>query len=105
MLLNDDALLYVYTGNEKGVIIPDTVKEVKESAFNGKDITSVKIPASIGRISGNMFSDCKLLTEVVIEEGIIGIDSYAFSGCSSIKNIDLPESITYIKGSAFYGCS
>ena len=63
-LMFDDTL-YRYSGKEKDVIIPDTIKIISSNAFNGcKKITSVLISETVTDIAENAFQDCKKLTKV-----------------------------------------
>lgn len=64
----------------KKIIIPASVTEIGESAFEGS-----------------------AAEEFILPDGITTISSRAFAG-SSVKLINIPESVTYIAPDAFEGC-
>ena len=67
----------------KNTIIPNSVTEIGESAFEG----------------------CSALKSITIPNSVTEIGGEAFKGCSSLESITIPNSITYIGSSAFEGCS
>ena len=111
------------------LVIPDTVTEIKNYAFDGcKSLTSVSIgngvssierdaflycsnlisiviPDSVTNIGDYAFSDCISLTSVTIGNGVTSIGYNAFRNCRSLTSINIPDSVTSIGGSAFIGCS
>jgi hypothetical protein len=66
----------------KSTIIPETVKSIGPSAFEG----------------------CSGLFSISFPESITSIDDYAFRLCTNLKKIDLPSSIKSIGRAAFLGC-
>jgi hypothetical protein len=84
-------------------VIPDTVTEIAERAFNCcKDLKSVVIPSSVKRIGGMAFSHCLSLESVVIPDSINVIDYGTFMSCRNLKSINIPNSVTRINDSAFH---
>ena len=65
----------------KYVVLPDGVKTIEDSAFNG----------------------CPLLQSINFPEGLIRICELAFSYNSSLSNLSFPDSLQYIERSAFIG--
>jgi hypothetical protein len=75
-LILDGGRLGQYTGNEKNVIIPNSVTTIGNAAFiNNTNLTSVTIPASVTSIGQYAFSGCTSLTSVTIL-GIIPSDKF-----------------------------
>ena len=115
------------------LVIPDSIKEIKNYAFYNFDgLTSITIPNSVTRIGLSAFSGCSSLTSVIfnaencktmgssstpvfngcaklssvtIGEKVTNIPDYAFYGCSGLTNVTIPNSVTSIGSSAFSGCS
>ncbi len=88
---------YLRGRNITSVTIPDTIKNIGDSAFYGLDITEITIPASVEFVGENAFKNCTNLTTVYwnasaeIEHG-----SYIFSGCTKLTNIIVGENVTKI---------
>ena len=89
-----------------GLIIPDSIKEIKNYAFYGcSSLTSVTIPNSVTSISNYAYFGCTGLTSVTIPNSVTSIGDGAFSGCSGLTSIIIPSSVTSIGSWAFSGCS
>ena len=96
--------------------LPDTLKELGNSAFASCDFTSIVIPTSLEEIGvysfgytsleelvvpGNIkiikeeaFDLCQQLKNVVIEEGVEVIEEHAFSECDVLESVTIPASVT-----------
>lgn len=113
----------------KRLVIPDSVKEIGDAAFDGcESLEEITLPASLTEISYGMFRSChslkkivipdgvkaigdcafyfcRELREVVIPDGMEKIGSYAFADCTSLTTIRIPESVREIGEYAFADCS
>ena len=90
----------------KNTIIPNSVTEIGESAFEGcSALKSITIPNSVTEIGGEAFKGCSSLESITIPNSVTEIGEYAFEGCSSLVSIAIPNGVTEIGGSAFEGCS
>lgn len=86
----NDYILYLYTGNDQDLFVPNNIKVIANSAFanNGGyssedfEITSVTIPDSIEYIGDDAFYNCKSLSSAIIGTGVKEIGSNAFANCS-----------------------
>ena len=118
--------------------IPDGVLEIEELAFESNWIESINIPDSVTNIKESAFTRCSSLTEVLVSSenpnysskdgvlfnknmdtliycpegktgeysipvGVKNIKEYAFSDCS-LKSIIIPNSVTRIGDRGFYEC-
>ena len=98
-----------------GLIIPDSIKEIKNYAFSGcSGLTSVTVPNSVTSIGGFAFYYCTGLTTIKVETGNSKYDSR--NNCNAIietstntliagcKNTIIPNGVTSIGDGAFSGC-
>ena len=67
----NDRILYLYTGSEKNVEIPEGVRVIAASAFadngaySGNEIASVTMPESLEYIGDNCFENCDSLKKMI----------------------------------------
>ena len=105
-LMSRSRTLYVYGQKVEGdLIIPDSVTNIKDSAFaycNG--LTSVTIGSNVTTIGYAAFYYCSGLVRVLLPENITSIGISAFAGCSNLKDIVIPGNITTINKSTFSSC-
>lgn len=95
-----------YTGDATDIVIPAQlgglpVETIGNSAFEGKEITSVTLPEGLKVIENDAFRDCKNLTGIVIPDTVKNVNGYAFSDCTALKTIELSSSLEYIGPAAF----
>ncbi|MGN0528820.1 MAG: fibronectin type III domain-containing protein [Eubacterium sp.] len=90
--------------NAKNVSIPNTVKNIGESAFNSSGITSISIPSGVEGIGDNAFSNCDLLTSVTIPGSVKKIGNFSFSYCDNIESVTISNGVEVIGEHAFSGC-
>lgn len=76
-----------------------TVTEVGH--LSGTNLTSVKIPNTVTKISDGAFSDCKELSTISLPSSLEFIGNNAFSRCPKLSHIELPESLQKIGSEAF----
>jgi|GEM_PF-6631012 len=91
-----------YKGNEKAVLIPDTI--------GGKFVVSISgvkssIPGHSTIITIGAFSRCTGLTSILIPKSVTSIGEFAFNGCADLTNISIPKSLTIIGEGAFSRCT
>lgn len=108
--INSAGIITSYMGSSKVVIIPSkiqgkTVKGIGQNCFKARQITSVRIPATVSVIQACAFMDCKNLENVIFEDQKVNVEigNSAFKGCTSLKNINLPVTSS-IGTSAFESC-
>lgn len=99
------------------VVLPDTVKVLKEEAFDNCDglleidfgsgletieeygvaycekLETLDLPDSVRTIGDHAFYDDTALLEILIPEGVESVGSYAFANTSSVKKISIPASM------------
>ena len=68
--------------------IPDSVKEIRDSAFdNALSLESTDIPNSVEIIGESAFMKCSKLDNLIIPDSIIEVGKGAFKECSSLSKI------------------
>ena len=92
----------------KKVTMPDSVKTIRQGAFNScKELVSVKISEGVREIMDanvfsplGLFAGCSKLEEVTLPTGLLYIGAWAFSH-TALKTIDIPPKVTQIGTYAF----
>ena len=80
-----------------GVVIKDGTVVIAERAFDSfREITNVRIPASVRTIGEMAFSDCRALTSISFSEGLKYVADEAFISCDNLTDVVLPESVEYL---------
>lgn len=88
------------------VVIPNSVQKIGIAAFHRcSSLKSVIIPNSVQEIGSLAFDECSALTSITISNSVQKIDQYTFSKCSSLTSVTIPSSVRKIGASAFSGCS
>ena len=83
-------------------ILPDSIVEIGYRAFsNCKSLQSVRFGKGLVLISGECFSDCTGLEEILFPDSLKSIQG-AFSGCEQLKEVHLPDGLEALAG--FSGC-
>ncbi len=109
--MNEDGV-YIsrYVGMDKHIVIPaeidgNPVFSISLNAFMGQDIESVVIPDSVTEIREAAFQGCKNLKRVEFGDGLKTINSRAFYGCTTLEAIHLPDGVETVENEAFYQCT
>lgn len=105
--ITDSGAINGYTGDEKSIIVPDTINgitptAVSSGAFNSTDIKAVVLPESITKLNSNAFNQAASLTSITAP-GVEDIGIFAFYYCTSLTNVDMPN-VKVVRRSGFEGC-
>ena len=101
--------IHQYTGD---MVIPEivtyegmeyVVTTIGEFAFQGSDITSISLPATLKVIANRAFEDCSFLKEILLPEGLEEIGGFAFKGCG-IRSVTIPSTVSCIGSTPFSQC-
>ncbi|MBR2575937.1 MAG: leucine-rich repeat protein [Firmicutes bacterium] len=85
--------------------MPDTVKEVKDSAFKGvTTLKSLILSSGMKTVPADSFTGMNTLTEVTFPQGVERIDAFAFSECANLEQIMLTAGLSLVDKSAFADC-
>ena len=105
-------LLSKYCGNDKDIIIPDSVTAIGERSFTEAfHVESITIPDSVKTIGKSIFGNGSWgsnprpqLKKLIIGDGVTTIDSYAFVDCIHLTKIVFGKALCHIGYHAFSGC-
>jgi len=123
----EDGVLKKYTGEEKNIVIPNSVKEIAGGALYGLEAESIIIsegvkkigkravyachdlkilvlPNSVSYMESEAVFNCQTLEMVNIPTGLERIESRSFEACRSLKSIFIPGNIKSIGDYAFVNC-
>lgn len=87
------------------IVLPSGLKTIGDNAFAGRELTSIKIPASVTSIGAGAFSSCAALTSVTFEKvsRLESIGEQAFMQ-TPITALEIPASVKTIGNKAFQQC-
>lgn len=101
-----DGVLTQYKGLGGDVILPDGVREIGKSVFEGnKSVVSVSMPDSVRSIGAGAFKKCAKLKSVTFSNVLESIDFDAFQDCKALKTLDLPNTLRQLGSGVFAGCT
>ena len=86
------------------IFLPQSLQFIGDGAFAHSNLTSIYLPASITKIGNSVFSGCLGIRSVKIDASINCIPERTFFECINLYDIDLPSEIKEIKEEAFYFC-
>jgi uncharacterized repeat protein (TIGR02543 family) len=80
----------------KGLILPNTLVEIQNSAFyQCKYLTSVIVPSGLAKIGWNAFEACSGLTGISLPANMSDIAGNPFADCSQLTNITVAPGGNY----------
>ena len=92
--IDKNGVLLDYYGHDTKITIPDNVKKIAASAFQGKAITQITLGKKVTAIEDGAFKGCTALVSVdtsnAAELGHIGRS--AFENCTALTSLSVPAS-------------
>lgn len=96
---------FLYVGNPKKIVIPDTITNIGDEAFGYcKNLESIEIPDGVTNIGKRAFTNCENLKTVEISDGVTNIGNNAFQMCINLETVKLSNNITKIESDTFWQC-
>lgn len=77
--------------------------EIPRTAFFGKKLTSVTLPANLESVGFAAFAGCDLLRSVTLPASVTRLDDYAFAG-SGLTSVVVPETVASMGKGVFARC-
>ncbi|MBO5295050.1 MAG: leucine-rich repeat protein [Clostridia bacterium] len=84
--------------------LPDTIKSIENSVFDGCLFKSITIPDSVEKIGEGAFSCCLELESVTFGAGLKTIGGSAFDS-TALKRVVIPANVETVGDTAFIGCA
>lgn len=97
---------WAFRSNEfiKEVILPQSVTEIGDSAFERSSLNRIVISARVDRMGYSVFKYCYQLKNIILPDNLEYIDMNTFQGCENLKELVLPSKLKKIDGAAFENC-
>lgn len=82
--------------------IPAEFKYVGKNALKGcRTLERLIIPGTVKEVENGAFENCVNLREVILEEGIKSLGADLFSGCKKLYRITTPDSLNFVSMRSF----
>lgn len=82
---------------------PEKLETIGSSAFAGCPLETVVLPSTVKEIRDNAFYHV-MMTTLTLNEGLEKIGSEAFRGCDRLRELTLPSTLKSLGERAFYYC-
>lgn len=82
---------------------PQILVSIGEYAFTDSALTEIVIPDNVKFIGKSAFNGCSLMTDITLGESLENIGDYAFGGCKLLSRLEFGENLKFIGENAFYG--
>lgn len=87
------------------IILPNTLVEIGDYAFQGSYISNFKFPQTLRRIGCRAFLGSSIAGNVILPSSIDFIDNGAFYNCDHMTQIVFPKNLRSIPDMCFYDCN
>lgn len=87
------------------LIIPNSVKEIKDWAFADSFLKKVTLPGKLEKLGSETFYEASELEEIIIQEGVESLPKNFCSNCERLKKVVLPRSLKELGERAFKSCN
>lgn len=95
-VIGDDSFERLYS--TESIILPEGIRKIGNSAFFNCQFRTFTIPDGVTEIGDSAFNSCYSLESLVVPDRVVSIGRYAFDGCGEIF---LPDTITRIEEGTF----
>lgn len=85
------------------VILPSSLKEIGNGAFEGSGLKELVIPEGVTTIGASAFRNSHII-HITIPQSVVSIGDGAFSYCKSLESVHIPEAVSKIPRKAFFNC-
>ena len=103
---NTKTVLIAYNGESEEYIIPNSVRSIAKTAFQGnRYLKSLVIPNNVEEIGEGAFYACRNMEKLVLSSNINVLKKGVLGNCESLVEVSLPARLEVIEDKAFLGCS
>ena len=94
----------------KTITLSNSIEKIYSGAFSSSGLESITIPDNVKQIvgssyNGGAFGSCKNLRTVTIGNGTEAIGEATFANCENLKTVNIGNGTEVIESRAFSGCS
>lgn len=95
-----------YNANlSEGISLPNTINKIGNSCFYNCYFTNIELPSSVTEIGDSTFMNCSELTSIKFPENLKKISYYCLHQCKKITEVELPKTLEIIEDGSFFYCS
>ena len=81
--------------------LPDGLETIGKDAFKSCALITIVIPATVKVIKEHAFDGCNRLRCATLNDGLVEIEDGAFDNCACLTSIDIPSTVRVIRKNAF----
>lgn len=96
--------LFVNCTALKSIDLPEGITEIKNNAFRGSGLESIKFPTTLTSVGKGAFQTCESLTSIDFNDCTATLESDIFSWCSSLEEVYVPKTVTLMGLFTFACC-
>ncbi len=93
---------FQHCSNLSNVVFGNRLTNIGFDAFTGGPITAIVIPGTVKQVGDDAFEDC-LLTNLIISSGVTSIGGYAFLG-NPLSSVYIPGTVSFTDDQVFFEC-
>lgn len=102
--LNDVPENFLFDSDVTSVKIPSNITKISMQSFTYSNVESIKIPNSVTYMGISAFRECKKLKSIIFSNALKEIPANTCLDCTSLSYVEIPEGVEKIMQGAFLGC-
>ena len=95
---------FLFDSDVTSIKIPSNITKISMHSFTYSNVESIKIPNSVTYMGINAFQECKELKSITFSNALKEIPKNACLDCTSLSYVEIPEGVEKIMQGAFFGC-
>ena len=90
--------------NIKNIIVPDSVTDILEGAFEACETNTITLGSGVKTIGDGAFSGCTEIQEISLPDSLTTLGESGFTDCISLKSVHIGSGLQEIPRNSFYRC-